>query len=322
MRWLVALLLTGCGTTKIVQYAPPMRAEFKPEPSLDLSDVSKPFRRDPLAMVDHDVLVAQQTAKEPDAHALVTEANADADTDPRDAEAVGHTQVYVYDPDKQFAVYACAAQIVVLQLAPGEMLSGEPTMGNRTGWAQPIKKTSGDGHGHLIEVLEFRPARPGLGTQLAQLFTNVGPYFLELNVLPPGETSCMRAVRWRHPDRELQRLVADESARKAAAEPAAQPRMSMQYDVEVLEGSPKWVPLSVARIVNGDHAQVVIQLPQRVALSKIPGFLCDNGVCSYRYVPDDHTIIVDGLFNTGVLKMGSKETGYERVVIRALKEAR
>lgn len=319
---LATLLLVGCGTTRVVQYAPPIRSDIRPPPIVRLDDVSPAFQRDPLAMVDHDVPVPQEAAKGPDSRGVVSQANADADTDPLDAESVGHTQVYLYNPDRQYKVYACAEQIVVLQFAPGEVMNGEPTMGNRSGWSHG-KKMSGDGRGHTVQMLEFRPARSGLTTQFSQVFTSVGPYFLELNVLPTGETSCMRAVRWRHPERELQRLIADDQQRDAIKQEAsASGCTSANYEIEVVDGSPRWVPTLVWRTCDGDHARVHIQFRGDTAWSKIPALKTDGGVVDYRYVPEDHVMVVDGLFTKAVLSLGSTGQGYERVLIQALKEAR
>jgi hypothetical protein len=44
----VLLVVAGCGTTKIVQYAEPMPTRVQASPVLDMSDVSKPWKRDPI----------------------------------------------------------------------------------------------------------------------------------------------------------------------------------------------------------------------------------------------------------------------------------
>jgi hypothetical protein len=67
---------------------------------------------------------------------------------------------------------------------------------------------------------------------------------------------------------------------------------------------------------------VHIQFRPDTAWSKIPALKSDGGVVDYRFVPEDHVINVDGLFSRGILSLGSAETGYERVEIRALKEPR
>lgn len=322
----MACLLVGCGggAPRVVQYAQPMRVHEEPPPIVRLDDVSPPFRRDLSDVVDHDVLrqpEPQAGAKDP--HALIAEANKDAYTPPEEGEAEGHTQVYVYAPEKEFPVYACAARNVVLQLAPGEVMAGQPAMGNSKGWKQEAIKT-GDGHGHIVEAVIFRPAREDMPRQYAQIFTNVGPYYLELNVLPSDETACMQAVRWRHPEREMQQLRDDAQQRddvdaKSATDGGCS---SANYEIEVLEGSPRWVPTLVWRTCEGDHARIHIQFRGDVAWSKIPALKSDGGVVDYRYIPEDHVMVVDGLFTRGLLSLGSKETGYEKVSIRALKEPR
>jgi type IV secretory pathway VirB9-like protein len=321
----LVLAAAGCAGPRVVQYAQPMRADGTALPVVRLDDVSPPFRRDPMEAVDHDVIRERVKggATEKDPHLIMREANADAYTAPEEGEAEGHTQVYLYAAEKEFPVYACAKRNVVLQLAPGEHVSGEPDMGNSRGWSH-LQKQSGDGHGNIVEVVLFRPAREDLDRQYAQIFTNVGPYYLELNVLATDETSCMRAVRWRHPERELQRLIADDDQRKDVKTKSAETHgcVSANYEIEILEGSPRWVPTFVWRTCDGDHARVHIQFNGDVSWSKIPSLKSDGGVVDYQYVPEDHVMVVEGLFTRGLLSLGSKEQGYERVSIRALKDPR
>lgn len=327
----VVLFLGACGTTKVVQYAEPLPRRVQAPAAIDLSDVSKPWKRNPLAAVDNDVLreQAQATAAaEKDPLLLIREANQDAYTPPGEGEAEGHTQVYVYDPDREYPVYACAKENVQIRLAVGERLTGEPVFGdagkkNARTWSI-VPATSGDGHGKQIVVLLISPNREGLPKQRMQLLTNVGPYTLELNVLPADE-GCMRAVRWRHPQHELNQLAIDaeqhEEVQAKVSRGGGDGCTSSAYEIEVMEGSPRWVPTLVWRECSGDRAQVHIQFRGDVAWSKIPALKTDGGVADYRFDPSQKVMHVAGLFNHAMLQLGSKEQGYERVAIHALKES-
>lgn len=336
-KMLMALVLAGCGgSPRVVQYAQPMRPDNSPPPIVTLDDVSPPFKRSPLDMVDHDVLpaIGAQTpstkgATEKDPHLIIGEANAEADTVPEEGDADGNTQTYDYERSHSFRVYGCYKEEIDVMFAPGETIVeslGDKDHQQRVlakGWRHGFTQ-SGDDDGHIVQVMVIRPIDESTGVRKMHVHTNVGPYTFLLEVLPRDETRCMDRVRFRHPKRELQRLVAEDEQRKDVAQKAKFDGgcTSANYEIEVTEGSPRWVPTLVWRTCEGDHARVHIQFRADVAWSKIPAFMSDGGVVDYRYIPEDKVIVVDGLFTRGLLKLGSKEQGYERVAIRALKEPR
>ena len=330
-RLFLACLLVGCGgAPRIVQYAQPMATERRgPPPVISLDDVSPPFRRDALAMVDNDVLPKPgpvgATAKDP--HALIGEANRAADTEPEEGEADGNTQTYDYERSHSFRVYGCYMRTIDIMFSPGEIVvesTREDAPRTLTkGWQHAFTQ-SGDGNGHMVQVMQIRPLAEIKDVRWMKVHTTVGPYTFLLEVLPPDETRCMDTVRFRHPKRELKRLIAEEDQRedvkrKGDADGGC---TSANYEIEIVDGSPRWVPTLVWRTCEGDHASVHIQFRADVAWSKIPALKSDGGLVHYRYVPEDHVMVVDGLFSRAVLSLGSKEQGYERVVIRALKEPR
>lgn len=333
MKWLLfTLALTGCGgQPRVIQYAQPMpRQRDLPPPIVSLDDVSPEFRRDPMSMVDHrNDPVHQDGAKEKDPHLVIAEGKREADTEPEDGDASGNTQVYRYERDRSFRVYGCFKESVEIMFAPGERVV--ESMGEHKedrsqrlvkGWDHGFTE-SGDGAGHIVQVMVLRPITEDTQLRKLNVHTSVGPYTLLLEVLPRDEIRCMDRVRFRHPKRELDQLIADDVQRKdIATKAAASGCASANYEIEPLEGSPSWIPTLVWRTCDGDHARVHIQFRADVAWSKIPALKVDGGVAEYRYVPEDHVMIYEGLFSVAVLKLGSKEQGYERVVIRALKEPR
>lgn len=324
---LAALLLAGCGggTTRVVRYTPPLHPYgFRPAPAIDLSDVStKPFKRDPLVAVDRvlaDGGAASKSTTDKDPRSIVAADNRENTVGTEEDDGEGYTRVYEYDPDQEFEIYGCQKQDIRVVLAPGEHFNIDGRKNIAKGWKHSLTQ-AGDNHGAIVEVVILKQVAVGQGVQHAWFATNIGDYGLALYPGEEAETRCMRKVRFRHPERELHRLLADqEEHEEDTAKASSGGCASANYEIESLEGSPKWIPTMVWRTCDGDAAKVHIQFPADVAWSKIPAFMCDGGTCDYRYVAEDHVMIVDNLFSRGLLKMGSKETGYERVSIRALKD--
>jgi type IV secretion system protein VirB9 len=345
------VVATGCGTT-VIKYAPETPDRVRTPARVDLSDVSRPWRRDPIKVLDNDILAPTSKAgvdawfakgepapaeveKPKDPRDVISEANRDAYTEPEEGGAEGHTHVYVYDPDREYSVYACAKEDVMIRLASGERLLSTPILwnpetkssngqtGNNGPWGHIVAK-SGDGHGQEIEVLLVRPKRAGIPKTRMRLLTNVGPYTLELNVVPADE-QCMRSVRFRHPQHELNLLALEaeqtEQTQAKVAAKAGDGCTSANYHIEVMEGSPAWVPTMVWRECEGDHAMVHIQFPPDIGRSQIPTLLIRQGQLVHpRFNKQTKVMTVDTLFAHAKLQMGDKERGYEIVGIHALKE--
>lgn len=324
------LLMGGCGTTKIVQYAEPMPHRVQAPLSVDLSEVNGPWRRKTLDVVDHDVLAPQsEPVAEPEKTSAqaIHDANAAALYDPKDADEEGAIRKWVYDPDVTYQLYACPLEILQIRLAPGERTVTEPVFGNLGQKKSPhwsvLMETAGDGHAKQIEYVMIRANSERVPKQRMHLLTNVGPYEFELNVLPKGE-DCMHGVRFRHPQHELNQLAIDaeqtESTSAKVAAKSADGCTSAAYEIEVMSGSPRWVPTMVWRECSGDVARAHVQFPGGVAWSKIPSLSTDGGVADYRYDPSTKVMTINGLFTHAKLQLGSKEQGYEVVAIHALKE--
>lgn len=143
------LLLAACGSEqRVVHYASPLPAP-KPEaaPVVDLSDVSKPWKRDGLAAVDNDVLKPvlvkgelslgakpggkppePERAPEPvDGRGVIRAARVNSYLEPDEAgysRLEGSEYVYEYKKGITYAVYACNRGALRLELAPSEVLMG------------------------------------------------------------------------------------------------------------------------------------------------------------------------------------------------------
>jgi type IV secretory pathway VirB9-like protein len=117
------------------------------EPVVDLSDVSKPWKRDPMSSVDNDVLKpaleggalvlkgakpaepspALQELLHVDGRGVIRNARANSYLEPDETaydRLEGSEYVYEYKKGITYAVYACARMALRLELAPSEMLMG------------------------------------------------------------------------------------------------------------------------------------------------------------------------------------------------------
>lgn len=359
MRWSVVLLaLSACGGGQtVVHYAPPM-----PRPSTSMPVITEPKlepvrRPDALGQVDHAMALGE-AAPEPPAPAaksardVVRDGRTESLLAPEEVGGKcgmqGDQLVCKYEVGRTYEVYTCAGEQTRIELAPGEnvmsgfhfgpnrlMARANPNQGGEraaiTFWNLSDPEQVGDGRGGIVTQYFVLPANDRtIDVSYLQFGTLIGPYRLKLVVLKTGDPACVTAIRWRHPDLELQRLLVEQKRRERAArtdepdEDDASLRnvtcASGAYRVWVAEGSPRWVPTQVSHVCVGDHPRVTIQFPRSVAWTKFPTLATDGGVSGCRPVPEDYTIVCDNLFSRGMLSMGNEETGQEVVYIQRLQE--
>jgi len=361
MRAVVLLALMGCGGGQtVVHYAPPMPRPATNMPvvhELELAPVPKPD-----ALLDVDRLDAP-------AGTLATPAAKSSSDVVRAARAEnliaaaerggkcgmdGDVLVCKWATGKTYEVYTCAGEQTVIELAPGETattdfhfgpnrLLGRPggheqQADNRAAvsfWNLSEPERSGDGRGNMVVQYYVLPANDRtIQESYLQFGTAIGRYRLKLVVRPTGDQACATAIRWTHPDLEIQRLIAEQKRKErfqvAGGDDSDEEDSSLRnitcasgaYRIWVAEGSPRWVPTQVSHVCVGDHPRVTIQFPRSVAWTKAPTLATDGGVAAYRYVAEDYTMVVDGLFSRGVLSMGNEESGQEVVYIQRLQEPR
>jgi hypothetical protein len=357
MRWSVVLLaLTGCGGGQtVVHYAPPMPRPVTSMPVFEEPKLDPVRKPDPMLSVDH-ALTPAEALVEPSA-----KSSRDVIRDGREASLLvaeetggkcgmaGDQLVCKYEVGRTYEVYTCASEQTRIELAPGEtvlsdfhfgpnrLLGGRTTDGQQTKavvtfWNLSLPEMTGDGRGNMVKQYFVLPANDRTLTQsYLQFGTNIGPYRLKLQVLKEGDPACVASIRWRHPDIEIQRLIAEQKRQERRAsssddEPEDEASLrnitcaSGAYKFWVAEGSPRWVPTQVQHICVGDHPRVTIQFPRNVALTKFPTLSTDGGVAACRTIPEDYTIVCDNLFSRGMLAMGNEETGQEIVYIQRLQE--
>lgn len=354
MRWAVFLALAGCGGGQtVVHYAPPM-----PRPATNMPVIQEPKldpvrKPDPLLAVD-SALAPAGSLPEPSA-----KSSRDVVRDGRTASLLaaeerggkcgmqGDQLVCKYEVARTYEVYTCANEQTRIELAPGESVMGDFHFAPNKLLGRPVEQGAsekqaisfwnldgpervGDGRGGLVTQYFVLPANSRtIENSYLQFGTNVGPYRLKLVVLPTDDSACVTAIRWRHPDMELQRLLVEQKRKQRAVEDDPDEEdaslrnitcASGAYQVWVAEGSPRWVPTQVSHVCVGDHPRVTIQFPRTVAWTKFPSLATDGGVSGCRPVPEDYTIVCDNLFSRGMLSMGNEETGQEIVYVQRLQE--
>jgi type IV secretory pathway VirB9-like protein len=341
MRVVAALLLVaGCASGPTIRVEEPIRPDVRVLPEVDESGVSeRQFQPDPLLQVDkalrHDreadrrllagkddpaKPTAAKGAQDKDPRLVISEAQAAGTNVPEEGDCEGGLCKYRFRKGEEYLVYGCWRTDVLIELAPGEKYQDDQRKFIAPGWRHE-RTEAGDTRGNIVEVIVLRQKTDSPGVQKAWFTTNVGTYYLRLEAADPDEGRCMRGLTFMHPQRELKRLMAD-AERSAERETDASPAsmLTAQYTIQVIEGSPSWVPTAVIGQMTGDRAGVVIQFPPSVAWSSSPTIKTDGGVNDCRWIPETHTIACDNLFRKAVVKMGSEATGYERVLIRKARE--
>lgn len=380
MRWTALVLLAaGCGgsPTHVAYAAPPTlprveRAQSSAGDEERLAPVPKP---DPLIAVDTDVIrptlvgkgnkLVLNGAKPPE-----PEPEPEAPKDPqsvvKDARARSLAHVAEYgelcgmDGDElvckyrrgvTYEVFACARQPVRIELAVGEVMTGngfvfgpnyllpgkvtqqgqqEQSTG-MTFWQPSEVEVTGDGRGNSVNAYYVRAANERLVKRSIAMFgTNIGPYKLDLVVLPTGDPACMSAVRWKHTAIDQQRALqmaqvaranleaqAEKVARDAACE-------DMRYTIEVAVGAPKWTPTKVYNVCDGDHAQVIIELPDTVTYSTWPVMAVTKrgktAVAQCTLDKEAYRFVCDNVFSGAMLRVGDDDA--EEIVYLRRAEAK
>jgi len=253
-----------------------------------------------------------------------------------------------------YEAYACAREQFEIELAPLEqvttdvaigpnyMIGGRPdpaTQGDggqravNMFWALSQQMQRGDGEGNLVTVYRMQPQNDRtIAKSLVMFGTNFGNYKLLVHVLPTGSNQCMSVMRWHRRPIEMARAQAlaqqasaelDAKAAKRASDAACE---DMRYTIEVAAGKPEWVPTAddggdaVYNVCDGDHAQIVIQLPKHVQYTAWPVIDVEQsgGRAVAQCTPDKpgRRIVCDNLWRAAMLYMGNRDTAEEVVYIR------
>lgn len=314
----------GCGSTETPrpQYAPRRPTAFSPPPpQLDLSTLTRrPVPLEPLEASDPD----PNDEEDPEFEKSVVAGDAidDAVRTVLDGSFKGAVHEWPYREGDVYEILTQVAATTTVQLEPGEEKTAPVMIGNARGWGETQYVQTGDSHGHLVRSIVFRPEKRGPDTDVT-IFTNFRTLHILMRRVEPEEP-YVRRVRFRMLELEREQLITQQQEREelkhVASKAVDEGCTSAQYEIEVAEGNPSWVPTMVWRTCDGDVAKVHIQFRPDVRWSKIPGLATDGGIASYRYDPKEHVMHADGVFRRAMLTLGSDKDGFERVRIRALRE--
>jgi type IV secretory pathway VirB9-like protein len=339
----IALLLVGCSSGPVVRVESPLRPDVRlmpdPDPGPNLIRETDAVHAVDRAQRKLDEAVAgkkaEDGAQELDARAVIREGQISGTEDVIEGDCPGGVCLYDYQHGRGYAIHTCYEEDTLLELAPGEKVNDDRARGDTAsptrcafplarGWCAALTK-SGNAKGAIVENLIIWQTTRTPATKRAWVATNYGLYRFELHAATPGEERCMSHVRFYHRDMETRRLMdraerTGERDESGAADdgPAA---LSSQYTIEVLEGSPSWVPTAVVARMQGDRAEVAIQFPRGVQWSAKPVIKTDGSAANdCSWIVETNAYVCQNLFHLAIIQMGSAETGYEKVRIRKAKE--
>lgn len=214
--------------------------------------------------------------------------------------------VYTYEPGGMYAVYAGIDRITDITLQHGERLTAAPVAGDTARWiiATVTSGTGADQRTHII----VKPTDSNIETDM-MIPTNKRTYMLDLRAVSDW---YMPSVRWRYPDEELARIVAQDKGTEAKAQQqehvGVRPsKLDFNYKIEGHDYA--WKPVQVFN--DGTHT--FIRMPANLAATDAPAlFIMEHGkpmLVNYQVKGgSDHrgpTYIVDRLFSRAELRVSA-----------------
>jgi type IV secretion system protein TrbG len=248
VMWLAVVVLVGCATTEPMYQAPPVPTP-PPQPSaqeaprvpsglLVQQDLLQLMASDPFP--DVTVKEARQAVKGATTRALIR---------PNRGNMKRAVVIYPYQEGAVYEVWTKEHEPVDLVFSDPE----EVTDVNKSDdWWDVQIKVVGEPPNRQYHVV-ITPKGPDLESTM-QVFTSLAVYYLKVTSSNP---TAMVAVRWKHP---------------AYAKPL--PKLLnpglyyTDYDVEVVEGYPEWVPEAIWD--TGLDGHTLIKLPPRSKVQDIP----------------------------------------------------
>ncbi|MFA6123008.1 MAG: P-type conjugative transfer protein TrbG [Sphingomonas sp.] len=245
----------------------------------------------------------------------VSRANRAATLEPASRAFINAVQVYPFAEGLLFQVYAAPGRITDIALQPGEALVSVAS-GDTVRWVIG-DTTSGAGADKRTHIL-IKPFAAGLATSLI-ITTDRRTYHLALS---SNAGTAMAALSWTYPQDDLIAL------KRASAEGAAASPVASGLDIEQLSfgyaitgDKPDWRPLRAF----DDGRQTFIEFPAPLAVGEAPPlFLVDRKgdaqLVNYRL--RGRFYVVDRLFDTAELRLGTKHQDIVRITRRGTKANR
>lgn len=229
----------------------------------------------------------------------VESANAAARIEPTRSNFINANQVWPYNPDALYQVYASPERVTDIALETGETLISV-SAGDTVRWVIG-DTTSGEGAGVRVHIL-VKPIRPALHTNLL-INSDRRTYHLELT---STAATWMAAVSWQYPLDSLAKLK--EKQRKAdqglpVADGVNVERLN--FDYEIAGPNVAWRPIRAF----DDGEKVYIQFPNSISQSEMPPLFIVNQktqseLVNYRVRSPYY--VVDRLFEAAELRLGGQ----------------
>lgn len=235
----------------------------------------------------------------------VTQTNQAALRGPGDASVVGALHEFAYERGALYAIQASPQRITDIALEPGETLLSV-SAGDTTRWIVGDAR-SGAGASAQAHVL-VKPNAANLTTNLV-IMSDRRVYHIELKSVA---RTAMAAVSWRYP---AEMMLASHPPAPPPAPPAPPPftpdQLNLRYRID--GDRPDWRPLAAF----DDGRQVFIEMPETIRTLEAPPLFVigDNGAELVNYRVQGRYYVVDRLFNTAELRLGSG-WGQRKVQIR------
>lgn len=241
-----------------------------------------------------------QLPENPDPIKRVTRANEMARVEPTRANFINATQVWPYNPDALYQVYASPEKITDIALEPSEELVSV-SAGDTVRWVIG-DTTSGAGKESQVHIL-VKPTRADLHTNLI-INTNRRTYHMELSATP---TTWMSSISWQYPLDQLNLLKsANRRAENLApvSDGVALERLNFSY--EISGATPAWRPIRAF----DDGEKVYLQFPTGIAHADLPPLFILSArqqaeLVNYRVRTPYY--IIDRLFDAAELRLGGKK---------------
>ena len=230
----------------------------------------------------------------------VESANAAARVEPTRSNYINANQVWPYNPDALYQLYASPERVTDIALESGEELVSV-SAGDTVRWVIG-DTTSGANAAQRVHIL-VKPIRTGLHTNLL-INTDRRTYHLELS---STTATWMGAVSWQYPLEQLSRLKdAQRKIDKAVPVADGLNLESLNFEYEVSGPHVSWRPIRAF----DDGEKVYIQFPSSIAQSEMPplfivGPKAQSELVNYRVRSPYY--IVDRLFQAAELRLGGRQ---------------
>lgn len=214
-------------------------------------------------------------------------------------------------------------RVTDIQLQPGEEITGTPTIGDSVNWAI-TPSSSGSGDALTVHVL-VKPTMPDIATNLI-IHTNRRTYVFDLVSTKKQHTPV---VAFAYPDWEadqkwkafMSRVSNSASSRNSlpsGRDPRVPAMLNRNYHVRGDKTLP-WYPIDVA----DDGLKTYITFSDKIEADEFPVFfiLRKKKKILVNYRPAGNAMIIDRIFNNGVLSVGAGLAAKNVYILRNAKDA-